>query len=195
MGPAHFGTVAALLLGATSLAGCAPAPAAPATPSGAPAAADPAAGLVAGPVQAGAVSPALAEVVATRIEAPVGRAMTVYRDPVTPAAAITVSAVTYADSKGALILYNGYFAERAFPAAAERRALSMGDEAELVEMAWPPLFTAYARQGPRFVLAEAAPALGPPERRRQALEAVVRAALTSLPGAEAAGNKPRETTP
>ncbi len=125
----------------------------------------------------GAVSPALTDVIATRIEQPIGVDMMVYRDRADARATVTVTVVTYPDEKGALILYNGYFAERAFLAAADRRRLRLGDEAEGLELAWPPLHTVYAREGRRFVLVEASDQLAPPERRRAALEALAARAL------------------
>lgn len=153
--------------------------------AGSPAAngpADPLAGLAATSFPDTA-SPALREVIATRVVQPSAAAMTVYLDTADPRAAVTVTVVTYPDSKGALILYNGYFAERAFHAAADRRRLPLGDEALGVELPWPPLHAVYARRGPRFVLAEASDQLAPPERRRAALEALAAQALDAEPGA------------
>jgi hypothetical protein len=141
--------------------------------AGATGTAPPLAGLVRSPVE-GAASPLIAGVIDTRALQPVSSTWAVYHAPalgVRPA--LTVTRVSYAEPKGARMLFNGLFAERTFVSSAERRAVALGAEAEAVDNGWPPLHLLSVRDGNRYVLVEAADTLAA-DRRAMWLEALAR---------------------
>ena len=137
---------------------------------------DPIAGLLRGPAREGADS-ALAGVISSRAIGALAVSRTVYTDAVESRGTLTVTVVTYAEPKGALMLFNGFIAQRAAMPSADRRDLAIGDQAEGAEMGWPPYHAVYARDGRRFILVEASDAFGPPSRRAAALEALAQGLL------------------
>lgn len=137
---------------------------------------DPIAGLLRGPAREGADS-ALAGVISSRAIGALAVSRTVYTDAVESRGTLTVTVVTYAEPKGALMLFNGFIAQRAAMPSADRRDLAIGDQAEGAEMGWPPYHAVYARDGRRFILVEASDAFGPPSRRAAALEALAQGPL------------------
>lgn len=139
-------------------------------------AADPLSGLRPGPASQVA-DPALAAVIASRAIGAVAIRRTVYTDETNSRAAVTATLVSYAEPKGARMLFNGFVAERTSMPSADRRDLAIGDQAEGAEMGWPPYHAVYAREGLRFVLVEASDAFGPSQRRSTVLEALAKALL------------------
>lgn len=139
-------------------------------------AADPLSGLRPGPASQVA-DPALATVIASRAIGAVAIRRTVYTDKTNSRAAVTATLVSYAEPKGARMLFNGFVAERTSMPSADRRDLAIGDQAEGAEMGWPPYHAVYAREGLRFVLVEASDAFGPSQRRSTVLEALAKALL------------------
>jgi len=98
--------------------------------------------------------PSLAPLMADRT-VPLTLTVAVYRTTVEPPRTITATLVTYGDQVGAIAIYNRWFAENAFMAAAERNALDVGDQAECFEIQWPPFHAVIARGGSLFALVEA----------------------------------------
>lgn len=95
---------------------------------------------------------------------------------ITASGAITLTAVTYAASSGALATYNGWFAEYGFPAAAERATLGFGETAERFDLEWPALHAVIARSDTRFVLVLGDASI-PADIRSAAMESLARAAI------------------
>ena len=95
---------------------------------------------------------------------------------ITASGAITLTAVTYAASSGALATYNGWFAEYGFPAAAERATLGFGETAERFDLEWPALHAVIARSDTRFVLVVGDASI-PANIRSAAMESLARAEI------------------
>lgn len=139
-------------------------------------AADPLSGLRQGAVSTDA-DPALAGVIASRAIGALAIRRSVFTDAAGGRAAVTATLVSYAEPKGARMLFNGFVAERTSMPSADRRDLAIGDQAEGAEMGWPPYHAVYAREGLRFVLVEASDAFGPSQRRSTVLEALAKILL------------------
>jgi hypothetical protein len=152
--------VAFLLLTAVGLSACAQLPP---TPGAAP---DAAAALVAATpndyhldLVTDVPPPSVARLMVGRSD-PLATTVGVYRSTVDPPRTITATLATFGEPIGASALYNRWFADNAFMAAADRHALALADQAECFDVGWPAFHAAIAHRGTLFVLVEAETTVG-----------------------------------
>ncbi|MFQ5460100.1 MAG: hypothetical protein ACE5EL_04845 [Anaerolineae bacterium] len=93
-----------------------------------------------------------------------------------PGGVVTATLAVFARAAGAQAAYNGWYARFGFLPAVERFPIDAGQQAERLELGWPPLHAAIAWGGLRFVVVKGDTSL-PEEVRTAAMENLIRGLL------------------